>query len=406
MGEMILPDAPWRHREGLDAVIAALGKGHARFVGGAVRDTLLGLEASDIDIATDHPPEAAMKRLRAAGITVVPTGIKHGTVTAVLPDGPIEVTTLRRDVETHGRHATVAFTDDWQEDASRRDFTINALYADPASGAVYDPFGGLDDLAARCVRFIGDPIARIAEDHLRILRFFRFHTRFGGVEMDAAALDACAERANDLMALSRERIADEMTKLLPAPRAPEVLAVMVERGILRAVLPEIEAEGVARLEQVAAREDRHGIAPEADRRLAALLPGDTAIADDVAARLRLSKARRKRLVAAVPPLDSTLPPRALAYRIGVQALVDRALRFASDEELPAILSAIQGWAPPRLPLGGGQLVALGITAGPDVAHLMKRIEDRWVAEDFPDSARVDEIAREAADHWLRAHSAA
>ena len=235
-------------------MIAALGKGHARFVGGAVRDTLLGLEVSDIDIATDHPPEAAMKRLRAAGITVVPTGIKHGTVTAVLPDGPIEVTTLRRDVETHGRHATVAFTDDWQEDASRRDFTINALYADPASGAVYDPFDGLDDLAARRVRFIGDPIARIAEDHLRILRYFRFHARFGGVEMDAAALEACAERANDLMALSRERIADEMTKLLPTQRAPEVLAVMVERGILRAVLPEIGAEGVARLEQVAARE--------------------------------------------------------------------------------------------------------------------------------------------------------
>ena len=406
MGEVILPDAPWRHREGLDTLIAALGKGHARFVGGAVRDTLLGLEVSDIDVATDHPPEAAMKRLSAAGITVVPTGIKHGTITAVLPDGPIEVTTLRRDVETHGRHATVAFTDSWQEDASRRDFTINALYADPLTGAVVDPFGGLDDLAARRVRFIGDPIARIAEDHLRILRFFRFHARFGGGEMFAAALHACTARANDLMALSRERIADEMTKLLPAPRAPEVLAVMVERGILRAVLPEIGVEGVARLETVAAREALHGIAPEADRRLAALLPEDAAVADDVAARLRVSKARRKRLVAAVGALDPVLPPRAQAYRIGVQALTDRALRSASDEMLSAILAGLNAWTPPRLPLGGGELVKLGVAAGPAVAHLMKQIEDRWVAEDFPDSARVHEIGREAADHWLRAHSAA
>jgi len=406
MGEVTLPDAPWRHREGLDVLIAALDSGHARFVGGAVRDTLLGLEVSDIDFATDHPPEAAMKRLRAAGITVVPTGIKHGTITAVLPDGPIEVTTLRRDVETHGRHATVAFTDSWQEDASRRDFTINALYADPFTGTVFDPFGGLDDLAARCVRFIGEPLARIAEDHLRILRYFRFHARFGGETMDAAALDACTARANDLMALSRERIADEMTKLLPAPRAPEVLAVMVERGILRAVLPEIGTQGVARLEQVAAREAEHGIAPSADRRLSALLPDDAAVADDVAARLRVSKARRKRLAAAVGSIDGTLAPRAQAYRIGTAALIDRALRSAPDERLTEILSAIDGWTPPRLPLGGGQLVALGITAGPDVAHLMKQIEDRWVAEDFPDSVRVNEIACDVADHWLRAHSAA
>jgi poly(A) polymerase len=397
MDDVTLPDAPWRHRDGLDTLIAALGQGHARFVGGAVRDTLLGLEVSDIDVATDHPPETAMKLLRASGITVVPTGLKHGTITAVLPGGPIEVTTLRRDVETHGRHATVAFTDSWQEDASRRDFTINALYADPISGAVVDPFGGLDDLAARRVLFIGEPLARIAEDHLRILRFFRFHARFGGETMDASALDACTARANDLMALSRERIADEMTKLL---------AVMVDRGILCAVLPEIGAEGVARLAQVAAREAEHGFAPDADRRLTALLPGDSSMADDVAARLRVSKARRKRLTAAVGSIDPALPPRAQAYRIGVQALVDRALRSASDDTLHAILAGLKDWTPPRLPLGGGQLVALGVTAGPDVAHLMKQIEDVWVAEDFPGSDRVNEIARDTADHWLRAHSAA
>lgn len=406
MDPLTLPDAPWRHRAGLDTLVEALGKGHARFVGGAVRDTLLGLEASDVDVATDHPPDTVMKRLRAAGITVVPTGLKHGTITAVLPGGPIEVTTLRRDVETHGRHATVAFTADWREDAGRRDFTINALYADPFTGEVFDPFGGLDDLAAQRVRFIGDPIARIAEDHLRILRYFRFHARFGGDEMDRAALDGCAARANDLMALSRERIADELTKLLPSPRAPEVLRIMVERGILRAVLPEIGAEGVARLDRVAAREAQHDVTPAADRRLAALLPDDPALADEIGGRLRISNARRKRLAAAVGPIDPATPPRAQAYRIGTTALVDRALRSAADAELPAILSAIDGWTPPRLPIGGGQLVALGITAGPDVAYLMKRIEDRWVAEDFPDSARVKEMAGEAARHWLRTHSAA
>ncbi|RHW17916.1 CCA tRNA nucleotidyltransferase [Sphingomonas gilva] len=406
MDAVILPEAPWRHRAGLDALIAALGEGHARFVGGAVRDTLLGLEVSDIDIATVHQPHTVIKRLRANGITVVPTGLKHGTVTAVLPDGPIEVTTLRRDVETHGRHATVAFTDDWCEDAGRRDFTINALYADPATGEVFDPFGGLDDLAAGRVRFIGDPLLRIAEDHLRILRYFRFHARFGGAEMDGAALDACAARANDLMALSRERIADELTKLLPSPRAPEVLRVMVDRGVLRAVLPEIDAEGVARLEELAAREAEHAIAPDPDRRLAALLPDDPALAEEIAIRLRLSNARRKRLAAAVVPLDPARPPRALAYRIGVVALLDRALRSAPDAALPAILAAIAGWTPPRLPLGGGRLVALGVTAGPDVAQLMKQVEDAWIAEDFPDSARVDQLARDVADHWLRAHNSA
>lgn len=406
MDAVTLPDVPWRHRAGLDTLVAALGKGHARFVGGAVRDTLLGLEVSDIDIATDHQPEAVMKRLRAAAITVVPTGLKHGTITAVLPDGPIEVTTLRRDVETHGRHATVAFTDDWREDASRRDFTINALYADPATGKLFDPFDGLDDLAAGRVRFIGDPLLRIAEDHLRILRFFRFHARFGGAEMDQAALDACTARANDLMALSRERIADELTKLLPSPRAPEVLRIMIERGILHAVLPEIGMEGVARLEKLAAREEAHAIPPNADRRLAALLPDDPALAEEIAMRLRLSNARRKRLAAAVGPLDPKQPPRALAYRIGKVALVDRALRSASDAALPAILAAIADWTPPRLPLGGGQLVALGVTAGPDVARLMEQVEDAWIAEDFPDSARVKQLAREAADHWLRRHSSA
>ncbi|PZP12084.1 MAG: polynucleotide adenylyltransferase, partial [Sphingomonas hengshuiensis] len=240
MSGVTLPEAPWRSRARLTALCDALGAaaGDARFVGGIVRDTLIGIAAHDIDIATRLPPTDVMARLRAAGIKAVPTGIAHGTITAVLPDGPVEVTTLRRDVTTDGRHATIAYTDDWREDAARRDFTINALYADPVSGTVFDYFGGLSDLTARHVRFIGDPLKRIAEDHLRILRFFRFLARFGDAP-DADGLAACAMRANDLMALSRERIADELLKLFVTDRAPDIAALMIAHGIFAPVLPEV-----------------------------------------------------------------------------------------------------------------------------------------------------------------------
>ncbi len=262
MDRLTLADAEWRHRPGLDRLAAVLGarEGTARFVGGAVRDTRLGLPVADIDIATRHAPDAVLALLRDARIKAVPTGLAHGTVTAVLEGGPVEVTTLRRDVSTDGRHAVVAFTDDWREDAARRDFTINALYADPISGQIYDYFGGLADLDARHVRFIGDPYQRIAEDHLRILRFFRFLARFGDAA-DPAGLEACAERANDLMALSRERIADELLKLLVAKGAVRIVGLMVERGILAPVLPEIEADGVDRLAYLAAREAEAGVPP-------------------------------------------------------------------------------------------------------------------------------------------------
>src|SRR5438067_2415966 len=218
-GMTLLPPADWRDRPGLARLVAALGAGNARIVGGAVRDTLLGIETADIDLATPHDPRTVIKLLEAAGIKAVPTGIDHGTITAVSRDEVYEVTTLRRDVTTDGRRATVAFTDDWREDAARRDFTINALSAAPESGEVHDYFGGVDDIRVGLVRFIGDPLARIAEDHLRILRFFRFHARFGQGRPDPAGLEACAARANDLMALSRERIAQELLKLL-AVREP------------------------------------------------------------------------------------------------------------------------------------------------------------------------------------------
>jgi poly(A) polymerase len=392
MDGMTLPDAAWRHRPGLDRLAAVLGPGEARFVGGAVRDTLLGLDVADVDIATRHRPEMVVALLKEAGIKVVPTGLKHGTVTAVLESGPVEVTTLRRDVETDGRHATVAFTDDWREDAARRDFTINALYADPLTGALFDYFGGKADLEARHVRFIGDPLQRIAEDHLRILRFFRFLARFGDVA-DPEGLVACTARARDLMALSRERIADELLKLLVAKHAVPVVRMMIARGIFAPVLPEIaDADPLDRL---AAREAAAGVAPSALRRLAALLSADPAIADQIGARLKLSNLQRRRLVAAAQPPEGE--PRPLAYRAGVESAVDRLL--LSDRPLAEL--EIRDWTPPRFPLTGGAIVARGIKAGPEVARLLHAIEDQWIAEDFPNAARVDAIADERVAQALR-----
>ena len=245
-----LDAAKWARRRGVKRLLKALGAddGLTRYVGGAVRDDLLKLPVNDFDLATRIRPDEVVERLEAAGIKAVPTGIDHGTVTAVSDGQPFEVTSLRRDVSTDGRRATVAFTDDWREDAARRDFTINALSADPVTGEIFDYFGGLDDLEARRVRFIGEPLERIAEDHLRILRLFRFHARFGAGEPDPAALAACTERANDLMALSRERIADELLKLLGLPDPAPTVAVMLERAILKPVLPEIEPAALASAE--------------------------------------------------------------------------------------------------------------------------------------------------------------
>ncbi|MHA6722730.1 CCA tRNA nucleotidyltransferase [Sphingomonas sp. RS2018] len=387
-----LPDASWRHRPGLDSLVAALGESHARFVGGAVRDTLLGLPVADIDIATIHAPADVVDRLDAARIRSVPTGIAHGTVTALTEGGPVEVTTLRRDVSTDGRHAVVAFTDDWREDAARRDFTMNALFADPVSGEIIDYFDGLADLDARRVRFIGDPLGRIAEDHLRILRFFRFLARFGDTP-DAEGLAACTTRANDLMALSRERIRDELLKLLVAPGAVSVLALMLDHAILRPVLPEITS--VDALARLVAREQDAGIAPDPFRRLVALLPA--ADVDGVGARLKLSNAERKRLaLAATPAGDAS--HEALAYRSGTEGAVDRLLLSDRPTEEAARAAA---WPRPAFPIGGGMLVARGIRKGPDVARTLRVIEDQWIAEGFPDDARVGDIADAAVDQALR-----
>lgn len=386
MDKMTLPDAAWRRQPGVDRLAAALGSGNARFVGGAVRDTLLGLPVTDVDVATPHAPEQVVALLEDAGIKAVPTGIAHGTITAVSSGAVIEVTTLRRDVSTDGRRATVAFTDDWREDAARRDFTINALYADPQSGQIFDYFGGLADLEARQIRFIGDPLQRIAEDHLRILRFFRFLARFGDTP-DEAALDACTARANDLMALSRERIRDELLKLIVAPDAVPVLQLMIERGILIPVVPEIDMAGVERLTALAGNEAAAGLAADPIRRLAAILPTDVATNEAVGARLKLSKAERQALTSAIRP-DFVEGPLALAYRIGPERALDRLL-VAGDV---AGAMAAMAWTPPRLPLSGGSLIGRGLSKGPDVAKALRRIEDRWIAEGFPDDSRAGQIA--------------
>ena len=398
---MKLPRASWQQREGMKALLAALGArdGDTRFVGGCVRDTLLDLEVSDVDLATRLPPREVMGRLGKARIKAVPTGIAHGTVTAVVAGKPVEVTTLRRDVATDGRRATIAYTDDWREDAARRDFTINALSADPVTRQVHDYFGGEADLAARRVRFIGDPLIRIAEDHLRILRFFRFHARFGAGDADPDALAACADRANDLMALSRERIADELTKLLALPQPAAAVRLMVELGILKPVLPEIGADGVERLERLVRREAEAGLAPHPLRRLAALLPPDPDIAAAVAARLRLSNRAARRLTAAATRSEGLQQPEVLAYRIGAEEAVDRILLGDGDVSSAA---ALAGWSRPRLRVGGGDIIAMGLPAGPVVARTLQAIEREWAEAGFPaESAAQRAIARRHVDQALR-----
>jgi poly(A) polymerase len=320
----------------LNALVAALGGGETtRLIGGVVRDTLLGEPVSDIDMATRLTPDEVISRLKIAGIKSVPTGIAHGTVTAVTDHGPIEVTTLRRDVTTDGRRATVAFTDDWREDAARRDFTINALSANPETGEIFDYFGGRDDLTAGCVRFIGDPLQRIAEDHLRILRFFRFFARFSKGEPDTAAYDACAARAKDLMALSRERIAGELLKLLSYPYPVAAVRLMLARDILKPILPEIASADL--LDSVVRREAGHG---DPVRRFAALIGPDPLTAKDVATRLKLSKVHSKRLVTACGWTEPFTTVAALAYRLGVESARDRLLLSGLD------VNALESWQRP------------------------------------------------------------
>jgi poly(A) polymerase len=390
MASLTLAESGWR-TEGLDQIAKALGadEGLTRLVGGAVRDSLAGQPVKDIDLATKLSPQDVMARLEAAGIKVVPTGLAHGTVTAVLPSGPVEITTLRRDVETDGRRATIAFSEDWQEDAQRRDFTINALYADLQTGEVFDYFGGVDDLRAGVVRFIGDAFLRIAEDHLRILRFFRFQARYGKGGANLDSLSACRYRANDLMALSRERIADELLKLLDLPDPSVIIALMLDESILIPVLPEIERHASINLTNLVAAESVAGIPRDKLRRLGSLLPAEILAVKAVATRLKLSNVARKRLeaMAARDECDGD-DPKALAYWHGREAAIDRLLLLGSD------VSTIRGWRPPLFPLTGSAIVKRGVAPGPLVAALLKQTEVQWVDAGFPDTAQAELIADE------------
>ena len=377
-------------RKGIKRLLKALDAklGTSRFVGGAVRDLLLGEIPGDLDLATILHPAEVIRRLEAAGIKAVPTGIDHGTVTAVSSGTVVEVTTLRSDVSTDGRRATVAFTDDWSKDAGRRDFTINALYADPFTGELFDYFDGCDDLKTRTVRFIGEPLQRIAEDHLRILRYFRFHARYGHGQPDPEALKACTDRANDLMALSRERIADELLKLLSLDDPTSTVTLMHGRGLFAPVVPEIT--DISRLGALVAAEKSAKIKPDPLRRLAALLPADPTTAERVAARLKLSNKAKKRLGSAANR-ELGLNPRALAYRIGAEAAVDRLLLTGH----PAEARSIAKWTPPRMPIGGGEVIARGVPEGPQVARTLRLIEDAWEAAGFPTGDKFDRLVDEA-----------
>ncbi|MFC3784835.1 poly(A) polymerase [Sphingopyxis italica] len=385
-----LPAAEWRERPGLRRIVAALtaGGGAVKAVGGAVRDTLLGLPVADIDLATPLLPEEVTRRLAAADIKVIPTGIAHGTVTAIASGDRHEITTLRRDVETDGRRATVAFADDWQGDAARRDFTINALYADPDTGEIDDWFGGLADLDAGRVAFIGDAATRIAEDHLRILRFYRFAARFGRGELDPVSHAAVVTARQSLKSLSRERIADELLKILALPDPRAIVGRMAADGIFAVLLPELDAGFAAAFDRLVANERTAAAAVTPLRRLAALLPGDPAVAEQVASRLRLSTRQRKHLAAlGRHRADVERPIRQLAHAIGADAARDVHL-LAGD---PAAIEALSDWAVPQLPLKGGDIVARGVAAGPEVARILKAVEAQWVAEDFPGAPRVAEL---------------
>lgn len=383
---------PWMTGAGARAVCQALGAqvGGVRFVGGCVRDAILGLMPEDVDLATIHPPDEVMRRLRDARIKAVPTGVEHGTVTAIVPPEQFQITSLRRDVETDGRHAIVHFGTSWQEDAARRDFTINAIYAD-VDGNLFDPVGGIADLADGIVRFIGDAEQRVREDYLRILRFFRFHARFGSGAADPASLAACSRGVDGLAVLSAERVRDELIKLLALPNAAAALEGMQTAGILSAVFPEatLDAAIMARLAVWQARAAELGLGSADDPwpRLFLLVGQAGGAAAD---RLRLSNAQRHRLeqlraVVANAASRSLLAPsdvQSLAYDCGIEAARDCILLAASKNEsdgeaMSAALKALVGWRRPVFPLRGSDLLRMGLRPSPTVGGLLSELERWW-----------------------------
>lgn len=397
--------APWLFEPPLQALLEALSADgeEARIAGGAVRDALMGQPVGDIDVATTTAPEETMRRAQAAGLRTIPTGIDHGTITVLLDGQPVEVTTLRADVATDGRHATVAFGRNWAEDAQRRDFTINGLYATPL-GEVIDLIDGLADIAACNLRFIGDPEKRIREDYLRILRFFRFFAGYGRGRPDAQGLKACARLKDGLTQLSAERVWSELRKLLTAEDPSRALLWMRQAGVLTAILPESEKWGIDAIHGLVAAESQRGWTPDPLLRLAAIVPRDPARLQAMADRLRMSNAEAERLVAfaSAPDISSKLRESdlpALIYRGDRQSIIDR-LKLAvagspvADEAelLAGLLAAAQQWASPDFPIGGDDLKEIGVEPGRRMGALLKRLEDEWIGSGFA-LARVELIER-------------
>jgi len=386
----------WMTRLETRAVMEALSAGGrpARFVGGCVRDALLGRAVSDVDIATQEPPERVIELLETAGLKALPTGITHGTITAIAGRVPYEVTTLRHDMATDGRHATVAFTDDWEADAARRDFTFNALYADD-DGTLYDPVGGVADARAGRVRFVGDARTRITEDVLRLLRYFRFYAHYGRTGPDAEALVACREMAPKLSTLSVERVWKELRRLLMAPDPAVTLILMAEEGVLQHLLPETSSH--SRLAALTRLEARHDIAPNAIRRLAAAIEVDATGAKALTIRLCMAAAAARQLVLLAAP---TVRPdvrggdgenRVALYRLGDEPYRDLALIEASGaglEDGPAsaalenILSLPVRAPVPAFPLAGRDIRDSGIEEGPRIGALLDEIEAWWIDGEF------------------------
>jgi len=366
-------------------VMTALGE--ARFVGGAVRNALLGAPVADIDIAVPMPPAQAAARLAAKGIKVVETGVEHGTITAVVGPQTFEVTSLRRDMETDGRHAKVIFTDDWAADAARRDFTINALYAS-ASGEIFDYATGVEDLIAGRVRFMGEARARIAEDYLRVLRLFRFHAWYGKGEIDAEGLRAAAEAKDRLKTLSAERIAKELLRLLEAGHPAPVLRIMAATGILSQLLPgALQLPRLERLTQLDAENARDAVL-----RLAALLPDGEPAAGAAADALKLSNAQRTRLELAlggekIAAQLSARDARRLLYRLGAARFRDKVmLQWAGAPQAAGawrmLAQMADNWQQPRFALTGRDVMQAGVPEGPEVGRVLAQVEDWWVDGDF------------------------
>ncbi len=379
----------------MDALEAAGGPDCARYVGGCVRNALIGRPVDDIDIATVLTPEETQKALTAARLKAVPTGVEHGTVTGVSGGQPFEITTLRRDVATDGRRAVVAFTADWAEDAQRRDFTLNSLYA-RRDGSIFDPTGhGVADARAGRIVFVGDADQRIAEDHLRILRFFRFLAWYGSGPADPTALAACEAGRGQISALSAERVSKELLKLLAADDPREAVGLMARTGVLGEVLP--APIDLARFDGMVAIEADQLFETDAVLRLAALLPDDQLGAAKLAERLRLSNADRDRLAAALAPtpeLKSWMSPREIrraVYRIGGAVFRDRAklswareTRTATTPQWRGMIALAESWPVPVFPLNGDDVIAAGAPKGPMVGQVLREVEDWWIDHDFLD----------------------